>query len=113
VNLAGPARTIYSADLNNDGVADGFVGLDTPIPAGAVITSQRVVVKTPLAGGTSFSVGTFQQNGTVDNVAGLRTTAGADGAQIGTQLTADRFIAATTTGVYTAGVVEILIGYAL
>ena len=116
VDLAGPAGTRYTADLNNDGTNDGFnpvngSGLDTPIPAGAVITSQRVRTLITPAGGTNFSVGTFQANGTVDNNAGIRTTAGADGTQVGSQLAAARNVAVTTTGVYTAGRIQIVVGY--
>lgn len=111
VDLASPAGTNYTADLNNDGVNDGFSGLDTAIPAGAVVTSQRVRVLVTPAGGTNYSVGTFQKNGTADNVAGIRTTAGADGTQIGTQLTADRYVTVTTAGTYTAGRIQIAVGY--
>ena len=113
VDLTGVARTIYPDDLTNSGTANGFSSLNTPIPNGAVITSQRVVIKTPLAGGTNFAVGTYAKNGTVDTANGIRTTAGADGAQVGTQVAADKYIGVVTTGTYTAGVVEILIGYAL
>lgn len=116
VDLAGPAGVRYTADLNNDGVTDGFApangsGLDTPIPAGAVITSQRVRTLVTPAGGTNFSIGTFLPNGTADNATGIRTTAGTDGAQIGTQLSAARYAGVTTTGTYTAGRVQIVIGY--
>jgi len=111
VDLTGAAGTRYTADLNNDGTNDGFSGLDTLIPNGALLVSQRVRTLITPAGGTNFSVGTFQKNGTVDNNAGIRTTAGADGAQIGTQLTADRAVAVTTTGTYTAGRVQITVSY--
>ena len=69
VDLEGAARTIYSTDRNNDGTADGFSGLDTPIPAGARILSQNVIELEAPAGGTSWSVGTYQENGTVDDAA--------------------------------------------
>jgi len=111
VDLAGPARTVFTADRNNDGTNDGFSGLDTPIPAGAMLKTQSVRVLTPLAGGTNFSVGTYLLNGTADNATGIRTAAGADGPQIGTQTTAERFVAVTTTGAYTAGRVQIIVGY--
>lgn len=113
VDLTGVARTIYTADLDGNGTPDGFSGLDLPLPNGAVIISQRVVVKTTLAGGTNYAVGTYQKNGTVDTAAGIRTTAGADGTQVGTQLTADRYVGVVTTGTYTAGKVEIIVTYAL
>lgn len=113
VDLTGAARTIYTADLNGDGVTDGFSSMDLPIPNGAIILNQRVVNKVTPAGGTNFAVGTYLKNGTADNAIGIRTTTGTDGAQIGTQLTADRYVGVVTTGTYTAGKVEILIEYAL
>src|SRR6478752_2938185 len=100
VDLAGVARTIYSTDRNNDGTVDGFGGLDTPIPAGARILSQTMIQLVAPAGGTSFSVGTYQENGTVDNATGIRDAAGANGAQIGTQLAAARFVGVSTVGTY-------------
>lgn len=112
VDLTGAARTIYTADLDNNGSPDGFSSLDTPIPNGAVISSQRVVIKTALAGGTNYNVGTYQKNGTVITAAGVRTTAGADGTLIGTQVAQDSYLGVVTTGTYTAGVVEILVSYA-
>lgn len=112
VDLTGAARTIYTADLNNDGTVDGFSSLDTPIPNGAVIISQRVVTKVALAGGTNFAVGTYQKNGTVISANGIRVTAGTDGALVGTQVAQDSYIGVVTTGTYTAGTVEILIQYA-
>lgn len=111
VDLAGPARTLYSADLTNSGTKTGFVGLDTPIPAGAKIISQRTRDLVTPAGGTNYAVGTYAKNGTVDNASGIRTTAGADGAQIGTQVTADKYVTVVTTGTYTAGKVQIVISY--
>lgn len=112
VDLTGAARTIYTADPGNTGTNTAFdEGLNTPLPAGAVILSQHVVVKTPLAGGTNYAVGTYQANGTVDTAAGIRTTAGADGTQVGTQLAADRYVSVVTTGTYTAGKIKIIVRY--
>ncbi len=111
VSLAGAARTLYSTDLNNDGTLDGFSGLDTPLPAGALILDQHVIVTEALAGGTNYAVGTYAANGTVDDADGIRTTAGADGVQIGTTLTALKHVGVVTTGTYTAGKVKIIIQY--
>lgn len=111
VELTGAARTIYSTDLNNDGTLDGFSSLDGLLPANAFLTGQRVIVLETPAGGTDFAVGTYQTNGTVDDADGIRTTAGANGAQIGTQLTAARNVAVVTTGTYTAGRVKIIVDY--
>lgn len=116
VELTGVARTIYTADLNNDGTNDGFAptngtGLDTALPSGAVILKQTVRNIVTPAGGTNFAVGTYQANGTVDDADGIRTTAGADGVQVGTQLAASRYVGVVTTGTYTAGRVQIVVEY--
>jgi hypothetical protein len=111
VDLTGVARTIYSTDLNNDGTLDGFTGLDAQLPANAYIAGQRVIVETALAGGTNYAVGTYQEDGTVDDADGIRVTAGTDGAQVGTVLSAARNVAVVTTGTYTAGKVKIIINY--
>jgi len=111
VDLAGAARTVFSTDRNNDGTVDGFSGLDTPLPAGSVILSQDAIVITTPAGGTNFVVGTYQVNGTAIDADGIRVAAGTNGAQIGTQLAADSFVAVTTTGTYTTGTVKIVIRY--
>lgn len=111
VDLTGPARTIYGADLNNDGTLDGFTALSTPLPANCIVTEQKVIVLTTLAGGTNYAVGTYLQNGTVDDADGIRTTAGADGVQVNVQLTAARQVAVVTTGTYTAGKIKVIIRY--
>jgi hypothetical protein len=111
VDLEGAARTIYSTDRNNDGTVDGFSGLDTPIPANAVILDQRAIQLEAPAGGTTWQIGTYQLNGTADDDDGIRTTAGANGAQVGTQLTAARYVAVKTVGTYTAGKFKVIIEY--
>lgn len=111
VELTGAARTIYSTDLNNDGTNDGFSGLDTTLPAGAVITGQRVVVLETPAGGTNYTVGTFQANGTAVDADGIRVAAGTNGALVGTQLAAAANVTAVTTGTYTAGKVKVIVDY--
>lgn len=112
VDLTGPARTIYTADPGNTGTNTAFNdGLNTPLPANSIPLSQKVIVLTTPAGGTNYAVGTYQANGTVDTAAGIRTTAGADGTQIGVQLTADRYVSVVTTGTYTAGLLKIIIDY--
>jgi hypothetical protein len=112
VDLEGAARTIFSTDRNGDGVADGFSGLDTPIPAGARILSQNAIQLEAPAGGTNFTVGTYSTvTGTVDDADGIRVAAGTDGAQVGTQLSGARYVGITTTGTYTAGIYKIVIEY--
>jgi hypothetical protein len=112
----GAGGTSFTEDLNNDGVNEAFgdadfSGLNTFLPAGAIIKSQRVINLVTPAGGTNYSVGTFQASGTVDTAAGIRTTAGADGTQIGTQLTANRYVGVVVTGTYTAGKIEVIVEY--
>lgn len=109
--LKGAARTLFTTDRNNDGTLDGFSGLDAYLPAGARITKQDVIILETPAGGTNFAVGTYQLNGTADDAAGIRTTAGADGAQVNTQLSAARYVGVVTTGTYTAGRVKIIVEY--
>lgn len=112
VTLTGAARTIYSTDLNNDGTVDGFaLGLDALLPANAIVTDQRVIELVTPAGGTNYAVGTYQRNGTVDDADGIRTTAGANGVQVGVQLTAARYVALVTTGTYTAGKIKVIVRY--
>lgn len=111
VPLAGAARTIYTADLNNDGTLDGFSGLDGFIPSGAKIVETTVFASTAAAGGTNYAVGTYQVNGTAIDADGLITTLGAAGALAGTNTTAANYVSVVTTGTYTAGVLEIRVVY--
>lgn len=120
-DLAGVARTIFSADINNDGTLEGFnEGLNTPIPIGSFIVSAHVVKLVTPAGGTSFQVGTWKGDGTaiVDDgikLAGASVAAvGADGTQIGTQIaTDDAYVSVKTIGTYTAGRIKILVNYTI
>ena len=119
-HLTGAARTIYSADLNNDGTLDGFTGLDSVIPAGCIITEARAVVTTPGAGGTSVAVNVYAADGTILLANGLVTatqgalanlTANANivgsGATLNTRLAANGYVSAVTVGTFTAGVVDV------
>ena len=118
--LTGAARTMYSADLNNDGTLDGFTGLDSVIPAGCIITEARAVVTTAGAGGTSVAVNVYAADGTLLLANGLVTatqgavanlTAGANivgsGATLNTRLAANGYVSAVTVGTFTAGVVDV------
>lgn len=112
VELAGPARVIYSTDLTNDGTADGFAnGLDSFLPVGAVITDQRVVVMTAAAGGTSYVAGTFARTGAAIDADGIRIADGSNGALVGTQIAAPSYVTVTTTGTYTAGKIKLIVRY--
>lgn len=111
VVLTGAARTIYTADRNNDGTLDGFSQKDGFLPAGALITDQRVIELVAPAGGTNYAVGTYALAGTVDDADGIRVTAGTNGAQVGTKLAARKNVGVVTTGTYTAGEIEIIVRY--
>lgn len=114
VDLAelGAGGTGFTADLNNDGTNDGFNPSNGSIPAGyRIVNVNPVVLETP-AGGTSYALGTYRENGTVVDVDGLWTDAGAAGTQVGTAVasaTAPWFIAAKATGTYTAGRVKFVV----
>lgn len=107
----GAGGTGFTADLNNDGTLDGFNPSNTSLPSGAKIDKVTVINVVTPAGGTSYSVGTWLANGTVTDADGLWTDAGAAGAQVGTQLTAEQFVTAKATGTYTAGVVKVIVEY--
>lgn len=113
VDLEGAARTIFTMDRNNDGTDDGFSLLDTPIPSGAVIKDFDIVTLETPAGGTNYTVGTFQINGTAIDADGIRVTGGTAGAQVGTQLAQAGYVGVVTTGTYTAGILKIIVRYVI
>jgi hypothetical protein len=109
VNLRGAARVIMSGD---NVTSTSFSGLDTPLPAGVKIEDVDIITTEATAGGTGIVVGTYLENGTVVDADGIATAiAGTAGAQVGTVTTAPWYIGITTTGVYTAGKVKIIIRY--
>lgn len=111
LDLAGAARTMYTADRNNDGTMDGFeLGLDTFIPAGAIITGILVEQLVAPAGGTSYSVGTYQVDGTAISATAL-VNAGTVATVPLAGLAQNSFITASTVGTYTAGKLKVLIHY--
>lgn len=111
VDLEGAARTVFTADRNNDNTLDGFSGLDTPIPSGAKILGfDEITLETP-AGGTSYTIGTWTQAGAAIDDDGIRVSAGTAGAQVGTQLAQAGYVSVKTTGTYTAGIIKIVIRY--
>lgn len=120
----------FSADLNNDGTLDGFYNGDVKIPANSKIIAVRYISGETAVGGTAFTVGLYQKNGTAIAATGLITategvvanmtlgkiivgagtlaaqTAGAAG--IGAD---DGYIGITPTGTYTAGRGRLVIEY--
>lgn len=116
VELTGVARTLFTADRNNDGTMDGFEkGLDSFLPNGSQIISVATVVLVTPAGGTTWQLGTFQVDGTAIDDDGLlvasAVAAGAAGAQVGTQIAQDAYVTAKTIGTYTAGKLRLIVRY--
>ena len=130
-DLVVPAGVQYSADLNNDGTADGFDLMDTYLPARASVLRTILLVTEAAAGGTSISLGTFQQNGTAISATSLITategvlanldtvgarTYGAGALNASAVETAsvganDAYVGLTVTGTFTAGKGKIIIEY--
>lgn len=110
IDLAGAARTLYTADRNNDGTMDGFEkGLDSFLPNGATVLSVDVETIVAPAGGTSYSLGTYQVDGTVISATNLISAGTPLAAAI--TLAQDSFVAASTVGTYTAGKLKFVIHY--
>lgn len=108
----GADGTGFTADLNNDGTKDGFNPSNTPIPANVRIKDVSMVQLEAPAGGTSFTVGTFLENGTAVDDDGILVAAGTAGAQIGTMSGASElFVAPKATGTYTAGKFKVVVEY--
>lgn len=123
--------TAYPSDLNNDGVADGFDLDSTYLPANSSVLRVTVVATEAAAGGTSFTVGTYQRSGTAIAATGLVTaTEGVlaninavgkrvygNGALVASAAgtagvgAVDAYIAISATGTFTAGKGIILIEY--
>ncbi len=117
----------FTADLDNDGTADGFSGEDPFIPAGSYVTKAYIVPTTTFAsaGATTLSLGFAQEDGTVIDADGIDATvakaalaAGAavncDGAMVGGTVatTVDAYVYSTVaTGPYTAGAGKLVIEY--
>lgn len=123
--------TSFSADLNNDGTADGFHDGDIRLPANASVTSAVLIMRTAAAGGTSFTVGTYKKDGTAIGATSLVTAtegvlanvnaigkrvfgAGslvASTAGTGGVGTANAYVGVSTTGTFTAGTGVLVIEY--
>jgi len=127
-----PTGTVsYSADLNNDGTIDGFHDGDIRLPLNASVLRATLVMRIAAAGGTSFTVGTYNKAGTAIVATGLITAtegvlanvnavgkrvfgAGAlvaAAAGTGGVGTANAYIGVSTTGTFTAGTGILLVEY--
>lgn len=110
LDLAGAARTLFPADRNNDGTMDGFEkGLDSFIPSGATVTSVVVQTIVAPAGGTSYSVGTYQVDGTAISATALVNAGTAAAAPVA--IAQDSYVTGSTVGTYTAGKLKVIIHY--
>jgi hypothetical protein len=106
----------YSADLNNDGTADGFHDGDVRLPANASVLRATLVMRTAAAGGTSFTVGTYNKAGTAIVATGLITaTEGvlANVNAIGKRIYGAGALVATTAGTGGVGTANAYIGIAV
>jgi hypothetical protein len=117
-DLAGAARTMFTADRDNNGTMDGFEkGLDSFIPNGSYIIGTDVIALVTPAGGTTWQLGTFQVDGTAIDGDGLlvasAVAAGAAGAQAATVIAQDAYVTVKTAGTYTAGKLQIIVKYML
>ncbi len=115
----------FTADLNNDGTLNGFSDSDAYIPAGAYITKASLIITTLFAGGTSYDIGTYQQDGStidvngIDAAVALTVMDGANDVVICNgdlvagilSLDNDSYIVVAATGTYTAGVAKLVIEY--
>jgi len=127
-----PTGTTWAtADSNNDGTSDSFQEEDPYIPANASVTKVTWVTTVAATGGTSITIGTYQQNGTTISANSLMTaTEGAianmatigfriygNGALLSTSAgTAgvgvnNAFVGITTNGTFTAGTGRLIIDY--
>jgi len=104
--------TGYSADLNNDGTNDGFYNGDVKIPANSKITAVQYVAGETAVGGTAFTVGLYQLNGTAINATGLITATEGVVANmtVGKIITGAGTLASTTSGSTSVGATDAYIG---
>ncbi len=122
LELVGASATYKPFDLNNDGTRDGFHVGEAYLPAGSCITRAYFVTTEIGAGGTDFTVGTYQVNGTVIDADGLVDATDGAIANMGTVgeiivasgdlldsgtgqvgIAQDSWVAVTTNGTFTAG----------
>lgn len=116
-----PAET---TDSDNDGTRDAWNNHDPYIPAGSLITRAYLLVETAFAGGTSYNIGTYKQDGTVIDADGIdAAVAVADlaankavicnGAQVGATVlvTDNAYLKVAATGTFTAGKAKLVIEY--
>lgn len=117
----------FTTDSDNDGTNDAFSGQDNYIPAGSFITRAIFVVETAFAGGTSYDIGLYDEDGTVIDVDGIvdamllaeidddvNNAHVCDGDLVGGILhigAANGYLVVTEAGTFTAGKGKLLIEY--
>lgn len=126
-------KTAYTYDNNNDGTNDCFGLGDVFLPANASVLDVVVLPTVTAVGGTSFTLGTYQLNGTAISANSLVTATEAVTANLGIGTltrgagalnaytvaetgtagvgSVDGYVAMTVTGTFTAGKGRILIRY--
>lgn len=117
----------YDADASGGGTPDSFSDAAARLPALSVIKSAYLIVTTPFAGGTSYTVGLHEQDGTAIDADGIFTAAelpladidaagdfhvGTSGALIGAGIGADDgYLRVAANGTFTAGKARLVIEY--
>jgi hypothetical protein len=119
-NYAGDSVEVeYRFDITDGPVASTDTDVQS-IPAGSVLESVDVFIETTLAGGTNWTLGLQESDGTqIDNdgiIAASTATTGyvsAGGVDIGTvpSATVDGQLVLSTSGSYTAGVLKVVVKY--
>lgn len=128
LETVGASTTFFPCDNNNDGTRDGFDTGEMYLLSGSSIRVADGYCLEAGAGGTDFTVGTYQVDGTAIDADGIiAATEGAianfgavgeliigNGALVADTtgivgLTADSWVAVTTNGTFTAGKVRLIL----
>lgn len=110
---------VWEFDITNPASESDTDTAVVTLPAGAVVKSADVFVKTALTGGTNFAVGLTQPDGSALDPDGLLAasttlTVGyqqGGGNLLDTALTADGQLTVALTGSFTAGVLKVYVKY--
>lgn len=115
----------FTTDSDNDGTLDAFSGQDNFIPAGSYISRALLVVETAFAGGTSYDIGLYDEDGSAidadgidDDIAvadlGTDEVVDCDGTLVGGTVTigsSNGYLVVAATGTFTAGKAKLFIEY--
>lgn len=115
-----------TTDSNNDGTKNKFSGQDAFIPAGSMILRAWLVVEEAFAGGTSYDIGLYDEDGsaidadglvaavTLAELSGSNTAHELDGALVGGTAhigSSNGYLVVAETGTFTAGKAKLFIEY--